>query len=353
MDIIASLRGVSKEIRRKRRYATDETKTINFLVHPLIRALGYDPASPDDVTPEFTAGYIGKSKKIDLVLRKDGEPIIFVEVKSATRDLAHEHTEQLQNYFSTKLTVRFGILTNGLEYRFYSDIDNQNIMDDEPFLTVDMFDFDEANVANMGVYEKSAFQVDSAKLLAIRLKYRLMLQSVLESEFASPSDDLITLLIRRIRPELKSVTKKVRAEMTPIVKEVWSEFTDGGLISKPRPKPTKPEPSNLPSQPDVIEVPVFAYHKKQRFEATLLVDEIMNWHKRTVYMIYESNRMSCADTTRKALLSVSPNRTTSKSAVRFWKFIHPITGKELTINDIFDDVQKGGALRQQLAAKYT
>ena len=321
MDLIESLRGVSKEIRQKRRYATDEAKTRSFLVEPFLKRLGYDPGNPDDVTPEFTAGFVAKKTKVDYALKKDGKPIIFVEVKSATMDLAHEHTEQLQIYFSTKLAVRFGILTNGLEYRFYTDLDNANVMDDAPFLIVDMSNFDQVNAANLSVYQKSAFQVDSAKSHALGLKYKLTLRSVLETEIRTPSDELIKLFIKRIRPELKNVTKKVSEEMSPIVKEVWAEFirVQGG---------GPPAPPPPPLTADVVEIPVFASHNRHRFEAILLVDEIMNWHKKAVIVRFDGELMSCVAAAKQAVRSLNPARKTGKPGLSFWQFSHPVTGEE-------------------------
>ena len=342
MDLIEFLRGVSKEIRQKRRYATDEAKTRSFLVEPFLKRLGYDPGNPDDVTPEFIAGFVAKKTKVDYALKKDGKPIIFVEVKSAITSLSHNHTVQLQHYFSTKLDVRFGIVTNGLEYRFYADLDLPNVMDDAPFLIVDMLNFDEAYVADLSIFTKSSFDVDRAKSHAIGLKHKFALRRVLEQEIDSPSDELIKLFIKRIRPELKGVTKKVSAEMTPIVKEVWAEFTFGGQDGGP-PAPHPPSP-----RADVVEIPVFASHNRHRFEATLLVDEIMNWHKKAVIVRFDGELMSCVAAAKQAVRSLNPARKTGKSGLSFWQFSHPVSGEDLSIKEICEDVQKGGPLRQQL-----
>ena len=69
---------------------------------------------------------------------QNGKPIILIEAKSATSDLNNEHASQLFRYFSVT-DVRFGILTNGLQYRFHSDLEKSNHMDEKPFLIIDLF----------------------------------------------------------------------------------------------------------------------------------------------------------------------------------------------------------------------
>ena len=68
---------------------------------------------------------------------QEGKPIILIEAKSATSDLNDEHASQLFRYFSVT-EARFGILTNGLQYRFHSDLEKPNHMDEKPFLIIDM-----------------------------------------------------------------------------------------------------------------------------------------------------------------------------------------------------------------------
>lgn len=346
MEFAKQMLAVAADVRSKKRHAKNEATTRAFLIEPFIRALGYDPQNPNDVEPEFSAGLVANNKKVDYALIKDGKPIIFIEVKSATTDLSHKHTEQLQIYFMAKLAVRLGILTNGKEYRFYSDLNNQNLMDNEPFLVVNMLKLDEANAANLSVFRNSSFDLARAKSHALGLKYKLTLRSVLEKEFRSPSDELIKLFIKRIRPELKQVGKKVTSEMKPIIEEVWREFAHGAKDNRP-PPPPPPKPTSKTIPADVVEIPVFASHKGHRFEATLQVDEIMNWHKKEVKVRFEGELMSCAAATLRALRTVSPDRQTGKSSWLFWRFRHPDSGTDLPIKVIYEDVQKGGSLRQQ------
>ena len=60
-----------------------------------------------------------KSEKVDYAIIQDGKPLILIEVKNHTENLDN-HDKQLERYF-TVTESRFGILTNGIEYRFYSE----------------------------------------------------------------------------------------------------------------------------------------------------------------------------------------------------------------------------------------
>ena len=115
-----------------------EEATKNALVMPFIAALGYDVFNPKEVIPEFAAD-VGtkKGEKVDYAIMRDGETIILVECKKANGDLSHENMSQLYRYF-TVTKARIAILANGIQYRFYSDLEETNKMDDKPFLELDL-----------------------------------------------------------------------------------------------------------------------------------------------------------------------------------------------------------------------
>lgn len=161
MDLVTELRSVAVDVLSKRQFAKNEAQTRSYLIDPFMRALGFEPNEPNDVEQEFTADFVANNRKVDYALKKNGSPIIFVEFKPATTKLSYEHTKQLQQYISTKLNVRFGILTNGLEYSFFADIDNPNVMDDEPFLVVDIRNFDDGFARELVCFSKTDF--DSQK----------------------------------------------------------------------------------------------------------------------------------------------------------------------------------------------
>ena len=130
MDLVDKLRALSGEVEWRLPAAKrSEASTSQFLVMPFFDALGFNVHNPNHVEPEFTADVGIQREKVDFALKQDGKPIVLVEVKYAGASLDNQHAAQLRRYFSTKLDVKFGILTNGLEFRFFSDLENQNVMD--------------------------------------------------------------------------------------------------------------------------------------------------------------------------------------------------------------------------------
>jgi len=115
-----------------------EEATKNALIMPFIQALGYDIFNPQEVVPEFVAD-VGtkKGEKVDYAIKQNGDVIILIECKQANANLNEANTNQLYRYFTTT-KARIAILTNGVIYRFYSDLEEPNKMDQKPFLELDM-----------------------------------------------------------------------------------------------------------------------------------------------------------------------------------------------------------------------
>lgn len=133
MGFREDLQRLSIQASEKRRYIAYEEMTKQTLIIPFLQVLGYDVFNPLEVRPEYIADF-GKKKgeKVDYAIFKDTSPIIFIEAKAVNEEL-NNHCAQLERYFNSSPNVRLAILTNGIEYRFFTDLDKSNIMDDNPF----------------------------------------------------------------------------------------------------------------------------------------------------------------------------------------------------------------------------
>src|SRR5690606_41968349 len=111
----------SKRVERLLPQIKTEEATKTALILSFVAILGYDVFDPFEVNPEFIADIgIKKGEKVDYAILKDGAPIILIECKHYTEDL-NPHNSQLFRYFHTT-SAKFGLLTNGMEYRFYTDL---------------------------------------------------------------------------------------------------------------------------------------------------------------------------------------------------------------------------------------
>ena len=230
VDLIDRMREISNQAPRQLEYIKTEEATKNAFVMPFIQALGYNVFNPMEVVPEFTAD-IGtkKNEKVDYAIIQDQKPIILIEVKSATSDLNDAHASQLFRYFSVT-EARIGILTNGLQYRFHSDLEKPNHMDEKPFLIVDILNFDTRPVSQLKKFSKSAFDVDRILSSANELKYKREIKLLLESEYVQPSEDFIRHFARPVYSGL--LRANVIAEFTEITKQAFREFLNDKIADR-------------------------------------------------------------------------------------------------------------------------
>ena len=139
-----------------------------------------------------------------------------IECKKTGTDLSSTDFSQLYRYFQTTPNVRIGILTDGIEYRFFSDIDQSNIMDDRPFFTFNMLDFNEdRDVQKLNLFTKSNFDLPSIIEFAYQLHYTEKIKQVLYDEWARPSDDFVNLIMRRADEKVKPTNRKLYKEQMP------------------------------------------------------------------------------------------------------------------------------------------
>ena len=174
-----------------------EEATKNALVMPFLNALGYDVFNPLEVVPEFVAdSRLKKDEKVDYAIMKDNKPIVLVECKKVDNDKldVKKHAGQLFKYF-TACKAKFIILTNGIVYKFFSDIEETNVLDKEPFFTFNLFEYKENQLETLSEFCKDNFDLEKAYSNAGDLKYIRQFEEVIENEYRNPSDDFVRYLL--------------------------------------------------------------------------------------------------------------------------------------------------------------
>lgn len=170
MEINIQLKSLADKIDQLKSKIETEESTKHAFVLPFIHILGYDAFNPLEVVPEFTADLgLKKGEKVDYAIFQNGEPIIIVECKSWKENLT-VHNSQLFRYFHVTKT-RFALLTNGIQYQFFTDLDDKNKMDQKPFLEFDITNLKENTITEVAKFHKSSFNVDNIVTNASALKY--------------------------------------------------------------------------------------------------------------------------------------------------------------------------------------
>lgn len=223
MEFFEKLTSLAAKIRLQGPAIQTEEATKNAFVMPFINTvLGYDVFDPQEVTPEFVCD-IGtkKGEKIDYAIMKDGEVQILIECKKIGEPLNLNHASQLFRYFHVT-SARISILNNGQVYKFFTDLDAPNKMDEKPFLELDLLDIDEYSVPELTKLTKSAFDVDSIINAAGELKYVSQIKKVIASQLTKPEDDFVKVFASRVYEGV--ITQKIREQFYELTRKALSQF---------------------------------------------------------------------------------------------------------------------------------
>jgi predicted type IV restriction endonuclease len=221
MEFVNELKKLSEQIENRKKYITNEEATKQSLIIPFLNILGYDVFNPFEVEPEYCADFgMKKGEKVDYAIKKDGIPIIFIEAKSIYEKL-ESHNAQLYRYFNSTTSVKFAILTNGDEYKFFTDLNQENIMDKSPFFTFRMSSLSNMDAEILQRFTKANFDSNQLVEFAEELVYMININQTLKELFRNPSDEFLRFLIRDFTNT--RITNNVLDRFRPIVKKAINQ----------------------------------------------------------------------------------------------------------------------------------
>ena len=265
MDLADRLRELAARIPNQLQFIKTEEATKNALIMPFLAALGYNVFDPQEVTPELDADVgVKKGEKVDYAILKDGKPIMLVECKAANANLDEVHASQLYRYFSVT-DARVGILTNGLIYRFYSDLDSPNKMDARPFLEVNILGLDDVAPAELKKFMKGTFEVSQILANASELRHTREIKKVLVQEMTQPSEDLIRFFVTKVYHG--RMTQAVKDQFSELIKRAMLQFISDRVSERLKSALQKEEAESRQSTPTAATTPK-ADEKTEEVETT-------------------------------------------------------------------------------------
>ncbi|MBQ2938455.1 MAG: type I restriction enzyme HsdR N-terminal domain-containing protein [Clostridia bacterium] len=196
MNFEEKIKEFTERVEKLKQSINTEEATKTSLIMPFFSLLGYDVFNPYEFIPEYVADVgIKKGEKVDYAINIKGKPTILIEAKSVKENL-QKHDSQLFRYFGTT-TAKIAILTNGIKYKFYTDLEETNKMDTIPFLEINLLELKENDVVELKKFCKETFDINTIINSASNLKYVSSIEKILSEEFINPSDDFIKLILNK------------------------------------------------------------------------------------------------------------------------------------------------------------
>lgn len=213
-----AIKNLMERIEKTKSMILTEEATKNAYVMPFLQILGYDVFNPLEVVPEFIADVgIKEGERVDYAIVLNGTPAILIECKNCDNELKIETESQLLRYFNVT-KAKFGILTNGIQYRFYSDLSEPNKMDMTPFLSVDLGgDVEKINFAELSKFQKENYDAENIRKTAEVLKCASSIRNALTAEFTNPSEEFVRVIFKKINPN-GIFNQNQREKLTPLLK---------------------------------------------------------------------------------------------------------------------------------------
>lgn len=249
MNFEEEVQTLAAQIQQRKSHITNEEMTKHSLIIPFIQLLGFDVFNPLEVQPEYTADF-GKKKgeKVDYAVLKNNKIIMFIEAKPVGSRLDN-HNAQLCRYFNSTPELKLAIITDGVKYKFFSDVKQLNIMDTTPFFQIDFSSITKADIQTLSHFRKKLIENNVITKLAEDLSSVISIQEVLRNLFNDPSDEFIRLIIKqtgkirltngaieRYRPLVKESLLSTLSEIfNEVSKEVLQPTTAKTIKNAPKP----------------------------------------------------------------------------------------------------------------------
>lgn len=221
MDFKDEIKQFGTRVEKLKSQILTEEATKNAFIMPFIKALGYDVFNPLEVVPEYVADIgIKKGEKVDYAIIKDDQPAILVECKHWGESL-DPHNSQLFRYFHTT-KAKFGLLSNGIIYRFYTDLIEPNKMDEKPFFEFNVTDIKDNQIEELKKFHKSYFDVGSIQNTASDLKYMNEFKALINIEFQNPTEGFVRYFAKQLYPGM--LTAKLIEQFTSLAKKSIQQY---------------------------------------------------------------------------------------------------------------------------------
>ena len=180
---------------------TNEAQTRKFLIEPFFEMLNY---VSNDLIPEYNADFGERvSQKIDYAIVLNKKDTILIEAKKQNSRLTDKEAAQLNGYFNNTRNSKIAILTNGIEYRFYSDVLEPNVIDGKPFFVFNLSAYKDKDVDTLIKFDKRYIVIKEIIQTAQECVFTEDFENALFKELTEPTKDLLKIIHRNMNFKTK------------------------------------------------------------------------------------------------------------------------------------------------------
>ena len=263
MDFKDQIKIIGERVTKLKDQIQTEEATKHSFIMPFLQTLGYDVFNPTEVVPEFISDIgLKKGEKIDYAIFLEGKPTILIECKHWAQNLSI-HDGQLLRYFHVS-KAKFGVLTNGIIYKFYSDLVEPNKMDEKPFLEINMTDIKDNQIEELKKFHKSYFDADSIVTTASELKFTNELKQLLHQELITPTPEFVKYFAKQVYPSI--ITAKVLDLFTNLIKKSVQQYISDLITERLKTALTKED--EVAKETDNIQIQGLSKEMDNKIETT-------------------------------------------------------------------------------------
>lgn len=257
MDFADKIKELADQFNKIKDHVVTEEATKNAMVMPFLQTLGYDIFNPLEVIPEYTSAWVKSDARVDYAIFFNEEPTILIEVKKVRVPLQFKDLNMLFQYYAATKS-KFAILTNGIQYQFFADLDKKHIMDERPFLVLDIApSIRDSEILELQKFCKEKFNPGIITSGAEILKYTGEIKRFFREQIKEPDEEFTRFFIKHTSFPGKAMGPIVKY-FSPIVANAFKQYSEdvvGDTVKAMYEKTKIPEivePNPVSSQKDEL-----------------------------------------------------------------------------------------------------
>lgn len=225
------LKAHSEHVANMSAFCTTEETTKQALIMPFLDILGFTSYDPRKVKAEYYADFPGAkiNERVDYALFCHDVPVMFIEAKSVNEEV-DDHCPQLSRYFNSTPEVTISAITNGREWRFYTDLKQKNIMDPTPFLKIKMDAISASDIAQLFRFRYDKFKPEALRTLAEESVYLSSFTKTISSSLRDVDMEFVRYVASRSSIE-RQLNQRFLESVTPLVKQAVERAVSAMVVS--------------------------------------------------------------------------------------------------------------------------